>query len=100
MADEQGEGEHDQRDMAMPAVPASGFVVGKFGFAGLKGVLDRPAPSLDQGFQGRALPCRKERHLTVAQPDQQAARPHRRRGATIEEGSGIEIGQLQIGPVR
>ena len=27
MADEQGEGEHDQGDVAMPAVPASGFVV-------------------------------------------------------------------------
>jgi hypothetical protein len=28
----------------MPAMPASGLVVGKFGFGGLEGVLDRPAP--------------------------------------------------------
>ena len=65
MADrhEQGEGDHDQRDMAMPAVPASGFVVGKaqFGFRGLERVLDRPAPPLDpdQDFQRRTdrTPC-------------------------------------------
>ena len=48
MADdhEQGEGEHHQGDVAMPAMPASGLVVGKaeFGFGGLEGVLDRPAP--------------------------------------------------------
>ena len=79
----------------MPAMPASGLVVGKaeFGFGGLEGVLDRPAPpfDLDQHRHRRSLwtPCREEGHFPVAQaaPDQQAACPHRRRGATVEEGS-------------
>src|SRR4051812_10602085 len=90
--------------MAMPAMPASGLVVVKaeFGFGGLEGVFDRPAPpfNLNQHRHRRSLrtPCREERPLAVAQaaPDQQAACPHRRRGATVEEASRIEIGQLQI----
>ena len=109
MADrhEHGEGEHHQRDMAMPAVPASGLVVveAQLGFRGLERVLDRPPPplDLDQHVQGRArrAPCREEGHFPVAQaaPDQQTARPHQSRGATSEEASRIKVGQFQIGPV-
>src|SRR5690606_21405371 len=47
MADDghHGEGEHDQRDMAMPAMPGAGFVVieAEFVLGGLEAVLDRPA---------------------------------------------------------
>ena len=82
MADhhQHGEGEHHQRDMAMPAVPAPGLVVGEaqLGFRGLERVFDRPPPALDldQDLQGRAgrTPCR-EGHPAVTEtaPDQQAA---------------------------
>ena len=44
-----GEGQHDQRDVAVPAVPAAGLVVvqPELGLGGLERVLDRPAPPLD-----------------------------------------------------
>src|SRR5665213_70855 len=40
-----GEGEHDQRDMAVPAVPGTAFVVieAEFVFGGFETVLDGPA---------------------------------------------------------
>src|SRR5262245_9970924 len=43
------EGEHDQRDMTMPAMPGSGFVVvePELVFGCLEAVLDRPAMALD-----------------------------------------------------
>ena len=43
-----GEGENDQRDMPMPAVPGAGFVVieAEFVFGGLEAVFDSPAMTL------------------------------------------------------
>ena len=40
-----GKGEHDERDVTMPAVPGSGFVVvePELVFGGLEAILDRPA---------------------------------------------------------
>lgn len=66
-----GEGEHDQRDMAMPAMPGAGLVVieTKFVLGGLEAVLDRPAMAfhLHQRFDGRILraPCREEGDIAV-----------------------------------
>ena len=78
-----GEGEHDERDVTMPAVPRSGFVVvePEFVFGGLEAVLDRPAMALDadQGFD--RSPCRTpggevgEIAVGDITPDQQAACP-------------------------
>ena len=46
---QQGEGEHHQRNVTVPAVPAAGLVVlePELGLGGLERVLDRPAPALD-----------------------------------------------------
>ena len=49
-----GESEHDERDVTMPAVPRSGFIVvePELVFGCLEAILDRPAMALDanQGF--------------------------------------------------
>ena len=54
MGGQHGEGEHDQRDVTMPAVPGAGLVVIaiKFVLGGFETVLDRPAMTihLDQRF--------------------------------------------------
>ena len=44
-----GKGEHDERDVTMPAVPGSGFVVvePELVLGSLKAVLDRPAVAFD-----------------------------------------------------
>ena len=44
-----GEGEHDERDVTMPAMPRSGFVVvePELVFGCLEAVLDRPAVAFD-----------------------------------------------------
>ena len=51
MADhrQQGEGEHHQRDVAVPAVPAARLVVieAELILGGLEAVLDRPAAAFD-----------------------------------------------------
>jgi hypothetical protein len=85
MADhrQQGEGEHDQRDMAVPTVPGAGLVVGEteFGLRRLEGVLDRPTAPFNAGqrLDRRPLgaPRREERQASIGEmaPDQQAARP-------------------------
>ena len=53
------EGEHDERDVTMPAVPGSGFVVvePELVFGCLEGILDRPAMALDadQGLDRRVF---------------------------------------------
>src|SRR4029077_19157862 len=55
-----GEGEHDERDVTMPAVPGSGFVVvePELVFGCLEAILDRPAMALDavQGLDRKSLP--------------------------------------------
>ena len=45
-----GEGEHDERDVAMPAVPGAALVVvePEFVLGRLEAILDRPAMSFDR----------------------------------------------------
>jgi hypothetical protein len=45
-----GEGEHDERDMPVPAVPEAGLVVieAEFILGGFEAVLDRPTTALDR----------------------------------------------------
>ncbi len=54
-----GEGKHDERDMAMPALPGAGFVVIKaeLVLSGFEAVLDSPAMAFHrhQLLHGRAL---------------------------------------------
>ena len=100
-----GEGEHDERDVAMPAVPGAGLVVGQpeLGLGGLERVLDGPAPPLDlaRGTDrgaGRA-PGGEERKLSVGQaaPDQEPARPQA--GQAVVVLACFEVGELAVGPV-
>ena len=65
-----GEGEHDQRNVTVPAMPGAGFVVieAEFVLGGFETVLDGPAMSFDryQLLHGRVLgtPCGKESEIT------------------------------------
>src|SRR5271166_1090431 len=78
-----GEGEHDERDVTMPAVPGSGFVVvePELVFGGLEAVLDRPAMALDADQSLDRSPCRTpggevgEIAVGDITPDQQAPCP-------------------------
>ena len=56
---EDGEGQHHQRDVTMPAVPGTGLVVveAQFGLGRLEAVLDGPALALDRG-PGSPSACR------------------------------------------
>jgi len=78
-----GEGEHDERDVAVPPVPRPAFVVveTELILGGLEAVLDRPTMAFDsnKGLNagtGRA-PCREKGEITVADvaADQQATGP-------------------------
>src|SRR6187431_1131105 len=68
---QQGEGQHHQRDVAVPAVPAAGLVVveAELVLGGLEAVLDRPAVpfDLDQDLDSGPgwAPGRKEGKLAV-----------------------------------
>src|SRR6201993_4968689 len=55
-----GEGEHDERDVTMPAVPGSAFVVvePELVFGCLEAILDRPAMALDADQGLDRSPCR------------------------------------------
>ena len=100
-----GEGEHDQRNVTVPAMPGAGFVVieAEFVLGGFETVLDGPAMSFDryQLLYGRVLgtPCGKESEIIVGNvaADQQTPRPLSGEGAVVF--AGIEIGQFEIGPV-
>ena len=108
MADEShyGEGEHDERDMAVPAMPGARFVVieTEFVLGGFKTVLDGPAAAFDRYelFHGRALgtPRGEEGEVAVGNvaADQQTPRPFPREGAVVF--AGLEIGPFEIGPWR
>src|SRR5215208_1755889 len=100
-----GEGQHDERDVPVPAVPGAGLVVveAELVLGGLEAVLDCPAMpfDLDQGLDpgpGRA-PGREEGKLAVGDgaADQEAARPQA--GEAIVVLGSLEIGQFQVGPV-
>ena len=77
------EGEHDERDVAMPTMPGARFIVvePEFVLGRLETILDRPAMSLelDQGFDtgSEGTPGGEERHVAVGDvaADQQASRP-------------------------
>src|SRR4029450_5188168 len=68
-----GKGQHDQRDMPVPAMPGAGLVVSKpeFGLGGLERVLDGPAAPLHghkrlDRCPGRA-PRREEGKLSASE---------------------------------
>ena len=100
-----GKGEHDQRDMPMPAVPRAGFVVieTEFVLGGFEAVLDGPAMTFHRHelFYGRALgaPSGEEGEIAIGNvaADEKTSRPLCREGAGVF--AGIEIGQFDIGPV-
>jgi len=100
-----GEGEHDEGDMPVPAMPGTGFVVieAEFVLGGFEAVLDGPAMAFDRCelFHGRALgaPCGEEGKVAIgnAAADQEAPRPLSHEGAVVF--AGIEIGQFEIDPV-
>ena len=107
MADhhEHGEGEHDQRDVAVPAVPGTGLVVVKaqLVFSRLEAVLDGPALSFD-GDQHRnrrasRAPGGEEGQLAISDgaADQKAPGPQTEQVLVVF--SGFKIGQFQVGPV-
>ena len=78
-----GKGEHDKRDMAMPAMPGAGLVMvePQFILGRLETILDRPAMTLDhdQGFDASSnrTPSGEEREVPISDvaADQQAPRP-------------------------
>jgi hypothetical protein len=78
-----GEGEHDQRNVPMPAMPGAALIVieAEFVLGGLEAVFDGPATAFhrDQFFRGRALgaPGGEKRHSTIGNvaADQQPSRP-------------------------
>ena len=92
------EGEHDQRDMTVPAMPGAGFVVieAEFVLGGFETVLDCPAMAFNrcQLFHGRVLgaPCGEESEITVGNvpADQQTPRPLS--GECVVVFAGIEVG--------
>lgn len=98
-------GEHDQRDMPVPTMPRSCFVVieAEFVLSGLKPFLDPPAGSfdLDQGIDRGSLgtPCGEVGHITISgvAPDEQTACPQA--GSILIVVRRIKIGQFTIGPI-
>ena len=99
------EGEHDERDMPVPAMPGTAFVVIKteFVLGGFEAVLDGPAMSFnqDQLFHGRALgaPGGEEGEIAVGNvsADQKTSCPLPGEGIVVF--AGVEIGQFDVGPV-
>src|ERR1700748_3051872 len=91
--------------MAMPAMPGAGFVVIKaeLVLSGFEAIFDGPAMAFyrHQLLQGRALgaPCGEEGQAAVGNvaADQKAPRPFP--GKVVVVFTGVEIGQLEIGPV-
>ena len=91
--------------MAMPAMPGAGFVATKaeLVLSGFEAVLDSPAMAFHrhQLLHGRALgaPCGEEGQAAVGNvaADQKTPRPFP--GKVVVVYSGVEIGQLKIGPV-
>ena len=96
-----GEGEHDERDVAMPAMPGPGLVMiePELVLGGLEAVLDRSTLALDAGQLVDRRPCRTPSgevgEITVGDsaPDQQTPRPQAM--AAIVEFCSLEIGQFE-----
>ena len=100
-----GKGEHDERDVTMPAVPGSGFVVvePELVFGCLEAILDRPAMALDADQGLDRSPCRTpggevgEIAVGDITPDQQASCP---KDLAVMVGLfAFEIGQFEVAPV-
>ena len=93
-----GEGEHGHRNVTMPAMPRSAFVVvePELVFRGLETVFDRPPMAFDrdQRFDGCCnwTPGGEEGEIAIgdATTNQQATRPQALIGAV--EFFGLEIG--------
>ena len=102
-----GEGQHDERDVAMPAMPGARFVVvePQLVLRGCKAVLDGPAAALDLDQRldagARRAPGREEGQILIGDvaADQQAARPLACVCVRDIVFVGIEISQLAIDPV-
>jgi len=100
-----GEGEHDERHVAMPAMPGAGFVMieAQLVLGRLEAVLDRPAMSFDRDDVldpcSCRTPCREERQVAVADgaTDQQASCPQAATFLVIF--GGVEIREFEVGPV-
>ena len=100
-----GEGEHDKRDMPVPAVPGACLVViqTELVLGGFEAVLDGPAMTFHrhQLFHGCALgaPSGEEGEIAIGNvaADEKTPRPLSREGTVVF--AGIEIGQFELGPV-
>src|SRR5450631_1987951 len=100
-----GEGEHHQRNVAMPPMPGSALVViePELVFRGLKTVLDRPAMAFDrhQRFDGccRWTPGGEEGEIAIGDmtTDEQTACPKTMICAV--KFFAPEIGQFEIAPI-
>ena len=100
-----GKGQHDERDVPMPAVPGAGLVVveTEFVFGRLEAVLDGPAPAFDrhQGFHSGpgGAPGGEKGQVAISDiaADQKAPGPQTGQGLVVF--GGFKIGQFQIGPV-
>ena len=100
-----GEGEHHQRNVAMPPMPGSALVVieSELVFRGLKTVLDRPPMAFDrhQRFDGccRWTPGGEEGEITIGDmtTDQQTACP--KTLICAAKFFDLEIGQFEIAPI-
>ncbi len=97
-----GEGKHDERDMAVPAVPGTGFVVveTEFVLGRLKAVLDRPTMAFHLDQRVNQSPCRAvggevgEIAVGDVAPDQHATGPEAM--VVCIEFLGFEIGKFKI----
>ena len=106
MADrgQHGEGHHDERDVAMPAVPGTRLVVveTEFVLGRLEPVLDGPATAFHghESFERRAerAPGREEGHRPVGDgaADEKATCPRARRPIELP---GVEISEIEVMPV-
>src|SRR5580704_15944833 len=100
-----GEGEHHQRDVAMPPMPGSALVVieSELIFRGLKTVLNRPSMAFDchQRFDGCCgwTPGGEEGKVPIGDmtSDQQAAGP--KTLICAAKFFVLEIGQFEIAPI-
>ena len=100
-----GEGEHDQRDVTMPAMPGSGLVVvePELVLGGLEAILDCPAMTFDTdqclNRCSRRTPGGEVGEIAIGDiaSDQQAARPQTM--VFIVELFGFKVGQLEVAPV-
>ena len=98
-------GQHDERDVPVPAVPGTGLVVveAQLVFGRLEAVLNGPAPALDchQGFPSGpgGAPGSEKGQVTISDSaaDQQAPCP--KTGQVLVVFGGLKIGQFQVGPL-